>query len=31
MSPLEKFKKGIFGENGTLGTGLPPKLINEEE
>ncbi|WP_419489312.1 Mu transposase C-terminal domain-containing protein [Chryseobacterium bernardetii] len=29
MSPLEKFKKGIFGENGTLGTGLPPKLINE--
>lgn len=29
MSPLEKYKKGIFGENGSLGTGLPPKLFNE--
>lgn len=29
MSPLEKYKKGIFGENGTVGTGLPPKLLNE--
>lgn len=29
MSPLEKYKKGIFGENGIVGTGLPPKLLNE--
>ncbi len=29
MSPLEKFKRGIFGENGEYGTGLPPKLLNE--
>lgn len=29
MSPIEKFKKGIFGENGETGTGLPPKLLNE--
>lgn len=29
MSPIEKFKKGIFGENGEFGTGLPPKLLNE--
>lgn len=29
MPPIEKFKKGIFGENGETGTGLPPKLLNE--
>lgn len=29
MSPLEKFKNGIFGINGEMGTGLPPKLVNE--
>ena len=29
MSPIEKLKKGIFGENGEFGTGLPPKLLNE--
>ena len=29
MSPLEKYKKGIFGENGEHGTGLPPKLLDE--
>ncbi|PZU91425.1 MAG: transposase [Chryseobacterium sp.] len=30
MSPLEKFKKGIFGLDGEHGTGLPPKLLNEK-
>lgn len=29
MSPLEKYKKGIFGIDGEMGTGLPPKLFNE--
>ncbi|HAT3994298.1 TPA: DDE-type integrase/transposase/recombinase [Elizabethkingia anophelis] len=29
MSPLEKYKKGIFGEGEEHGTGLPPKLQNE--
>ncbi|WP_164504610.1 Mu transposase C-terminal domain-containing protein [Elizabethkingia anophelis] len=29
MSPLEKYKKGIFGEGEEHGTGLPPKLLNE--
>lgn len=29
MSPIEKFKKGIFGEDGGFGTGLPPKILNE--
>jgi len=29
MSPLEKYKSGIFGLNGETGTGLPPKLFNE--
>lgn len=29
MSPLEKYKSGIFGLNGESGTGLPPKLFNE--
>lgn len=29
MSPLEKYKNGIFGLQGENGTGLPPKLFNE--
>lgn len=29
MSPLEKYKMGIFGEGEEHGTGLPPKLLNE--
>lgn len=29
MSPIEKYKKGIFGLDGESGTGLPPKLLNE--
>ncbi|WP_407476756.1 Mu transposase C-terminal domain-containing protein [Elizabethkingia anophelis] len=29
MSPLEKYKKGVFGEGSEHGTGLPPKLLNE--
>ncbi|PTT67390.1 helix-turn-helix domain-containing protein, partial [Chryseobacterium sp. HMWF001] len=29
MSPLDKYKSGIFGLNGETGTGLPPKLFNE--
>lgn len=29
MSPLERYKKGVFGEGSEHGTGLPPKLLNE--
>lgn len=29
MSPLEKYRRGVFGENGEQGTGIPPKLLNE--
>jgi putative transposase len=29
MSPLDKYREGIFGGNGKPGTGLPPKIIGE--
>lgn len=29
MSPLEKYKEGVFGNNEITGTGLPPKLFDE--
>ena len=29
VSPLEKYKRGILGLNGEIGSGLPPKLYDE--
>lgn len=30
MSPLEKLKQGIFGDSQRPGSGLPPKIVDEE-
>lgn len=29
MSPLDKYREGVFGGRGKPGTGLPPKIIGE--
>lgn len=29
MPPIEKYRKGIFGDHESLGSGLPPKLMDE--
>jgi putative transposase len=31
MSPLQKYKEGIFGSNSTTPRGLPPMLLNERQ
>ena len=30
MSPLEKYRKGILGDETHPGTGLPPKIVDEQ-
>lgn len=28
-SPLEKYKKGIYGDKNSIGRGIPPRILNE--
>jgi len=31
MSPIDKYKQGLFGTEGKLGTGIPPKILDKRK